>query len=199
MDNNTMKQKNGPVIIMADGDDAVIILKGFLKRAPMESIYESAGRIADNVMKFTLHANEAKDVTVPELPDPEPVMPDGAPYAGQSPHDALSANGPKAVLPLSQYAESNPHSEISLNIDEAIYNYSVEFMTKNVKDAEEYAGKLTVPQSVYFLRVFGRDRTIRNQMINDLKYPGSYSDLLAESDLAVLSSAVLYLINWYRS
>ena len=147
-----MKKSNIQLVVMQDGNDAVIILKNFAKdEEAIKTLYERAGKIADTLLMDAVEAEPS--APIPDIDTSEVVIPDGN-YAGKKPIELTEELKDKGYKALSGLVNRRfDDSRVNLAIKREMTRY-IKWRFGNIQDAAKYANALSDGQCNAFLVMF---------------------------------------------
>ena len=147
-----MKKSNIQLVVMQDGNDAVIILKNFAKdEEAIKTLYERAGKIADTLLMDAVEAEPS--APIPDIDTSEIVIPEGN-YAGKKPIELTEELKDKGYKALSGLVNRRfDDSRVNLAIKREMTRY-IKWRFGNIQDAAKYANALSDGQCNAFLVMF---------------------------------------------
>lgn len=147
-----MKKSNIQLVVMQDGNDAVIILKNFAKdEEAIKTLYERAGKIADTLLMDAVEAEPS--APIPDIDTSEVVIPEGN-YAGKKPIELTEELKDKGYKALSGLVNRRfDDSRVNLAIKREMTRY-IKWRFGNIQDAAKYANALSDGQCNAFLVMF---------------------------------------------
>lgn len=190
-----MTKNNVPLIIMGDGKDAVIILKGLLDEpGALKHLYENAGKIADAVLEGMVDA-EPVDHKIGVNTD-DVVIPEGQ-FEGLTPRNVTESYKDKGYLELTNILYENLPGEVQLAINRELTRYVKERFAN--LDPDGYSKRLSENQCNIFLKTFDHAVTPRMaKEITEMTGFESYKDAKEFAPAGVKQAMVAEIIREYK-